>query len=106
MNHIIIAGRVEDDPVRKEVNGSVLCAFRLASGRAGSKGGRVWIDVETWGHLAGTCYQHLTKGRSVIVAGRLTQKQWADPATGERRTRQIVTASDVDFIQEKAQDHQ
>ena len=31
MNHIIIAGRVDSDPVRKEVNDSVVCTFRLAS---------------------------------------------------------------------------
>ena len=97
MNHITIAGRVEEDPVRKEANGSVVCTFRLASGRTGSKTGRLWIDIETWGPLAGVCYQHLRKGRTIIVAGRLTQKQWADTTTGEKRTRLIVTASAVDF---------
>ena len=97
MNHIIIAGRIDTDPVRKEVNDSVVCTFRLASGRSGSKGGRVWIDIEAWGHLAGTCYQHAHKGRQVIVAGRLTQKQWPDPATGEKRSRYLVVATDVEL---------
>ncbi|MGE0138525.1 MAG: single-stranded DNA-binding protein [Ilumatobacteraceae bacterium] len=98
MNHITIAGRVEEDPVRKEANGSVVCTFRLASGRSGSKTGRLWIDIETWGPLAGVCYKHLRKGRRVIVAGRLAQKQWADPASGEKRTRFVVAASEVDFL--------
>ena len=98
MNHITIAGRLVDDPVRKEANGSIVTSFRLASGRSGSKTGRLWIDVDTWGRLAGTCAQHLTKGRHVLVAGRLTQKQWADPATGEKRSRYLVTARDVDFL--------
>lgn len=98
MNHITIAGRVEEDPVRKEINGSVLCTFRIASGRTGSKTGRLWIDVETWGPLAGVCYQHLRKGRNIIVAGRLTQKQWADATTGEKRTRLVVAAGDVDLL--------
>lgn len=97
MNHIVIAGRIDSDPVRKEANGSVVCTFRLASGRTGAKGGRLWIDVETWGHLAGSCYQHATKGRQVIVAGRLTQKQWTD-AAGEKRTRCLVVAADVDCV--------
>jgi single-strand DNA-binding protein len=100
MNHITIAGRVEEDPVRKEANGSVVCSFRIASGRTGSKSGRLWIDVDAWGALAGTCYQHLRKGRTIIVAGRLTQKQWSDPETGERRSRYVVTASQVDFVPE------
>lgn len=106
MNHITITGRVQEDPVRKEANGSVLCTFRLASGRTGSKTGRLWIDIETWGTLAGVCYQHLRKGRTIIVAGRLTQKQWADPASGEKRSRLVVAASEVDFVgsYEKASD--
>ena len=103
MNHITIAGRLDDDPIRKEVNGSVVCSFRIASGRTGSKNGRLWIDVDTWGPLAGTCYQHLRKGRTVLVAGRLTQKQWADPATGERRSRYFVTANDIDFLGDVAE---
>ena len=98
MNHITIAGRLEEDPIRKEISGSVVCSFRIASGRTGSKSGRLWIDIDTWGPLAGTCYQHLRKGRHVLVAGRLTQKQWADPTTGEKRTRFIVTADNVDFL--------
>ena len=98
MNHITIAGRIDGEPVRREVNDSVVCVFRLASGRTGSKSGRLWIDVETWGPLAGRCYQHLRKGRDVLVSGRLVQKQWADPSTGEKRTRVVVGASEVDFL--------
>lgn len=98
MNHVTIAGRVEDEPIRKEANGSVVCTFRLASGRTGSKTGRLWIEIDTWGPLAGTCYQHLRKGRTVLVAGRLTQKQWADAATGQKRYRLSVVATDVDFL--------
>ncbi len=101
MNHITIAGRLVDDPVRKEANGSVVTSFRLASGRTGTKTGRLWIDVDTWGRLAGTCHQHLAKGRYVLVSGRLTQKQWADPATGEKRSRYLITARDVDFVDQR-----
>lgn len=98
MNHITIAGRLVEDPVRKEANGSVVTSFRITSGRSGSKSGRLWIDVDTWGRLAGTCHQHLAKGRHVLVSGRLTQKQWADATTGEKRSRFVVTARDVDFL--------
>ena len=98
MNHITIAGRLVEDPVRKEANGSVVTSFRISSGRSGSKSGRLWIDIDTWGRLAGTCHQHLTKGRQVLVSGRLAQKEWADAATGEKRSRFVVTARDVDFL--------
>ena len=98
MNHITIAGRLVEDPVRKEANGSVVTSFRIASGRSGSKSGLLWIDIDTWERLAGTCHQHLAKGRKVLVSGRLTQKQWADSETGQKRSRYLVTARDVDFL--------
>jgi len=98
VNHITIAGRLVEDPVRKEVNGSVVTSFRIASGRSGVKSGRLWIDVDTWGRLAGTCHQHLTKGRHVLVSGRLAQKEWSDAATGGKRSRYLVTARAVDFL--------
>ena len=98
MNHITIAGRLVEDPVRKEANGSVVTSFRIASGRSGSKSGRLWIDVDTWGRLAGTCHQHLGKGRHVLVSGRLTQKEWANSATGAKHVRYLVTAHEVEFL--------
>ncbi len=98
MNHITIGGRLVEDPVRKEANGSVVTSFRIASGRTGSKSGRLWIDVDTWGRLAGTCHQHLAKGRHVLVSGRLTQMEWTEQRTGEKRTRFLVIARDVDFL--------
>ena len=97
MNQITVAGRIVEDPVRKEANDSVLCTFRVVSGRTGTKTGRLWIDVETWGPLAGTCYQHLNKGRAVLIGGRLVQQQWAD-ASGAKRSRLIVRANVVDFL--------
>lgn len=32
-----VAGRAQENPVRKEANGGVVCTFRLTSGRASSK---------------------------------------------------------------------
>ena len=98
MNHIAIAGRLVEDPVRKEANGSVVTSFRIASGRSGSKSGRLWIDVDTWGRLAGTCHQYLKKGRHVLVSGRLAQKEWADNETGEKRVRFLVSAREIEFL--------
>ncbi len=98
MNHITIAGRLVEDPVRKEANGSVVTSFRIASGRSGSKSGRLWIDVDTWGRLAGTCHQHLAKDRHVLVSGRLVQQEWTGNRAAERRVRYLVSAKDLDFL--------
>ena len=62
MNTITITGRLEGDPVRKETGNSVVTAIRVASGRPNTRGGRLWIDIDTWGRLAGTTTRHATAG--------------------------------------------
>lgn len=96
MTHFLGAGTIASDIVRKETRNGVLTAFRLRSGAKGR--GQVWIDVEAWGHLAGIVHQHGRPDRGVIVAGRLTQKNWHDRDTGEARLRYVITADDIDLL--------
>lgn len=96
MTHFLGAGTITSDIVRKETRNGVLATFRLRSGTKGR--GQVWIDVEAWGHLAGTVHQHGRPDRAVIVAGRLTQKTWHDRETGEARHRYVITANDIDLL--------
>ena len=42
--------------------------------------------------------QYLSKGRRVLVQGRLRQDSWEDKETGKRQSRIEVTASDVTFL--------
>lgn len=96
MTHFLGAGTIASDIVRKETRLGVLATFRLRSGQKGH--GQVWIDVEAWGHLAGTTHQHGHLDRAVIVAGRLTHKTWHDRSTGEARHRYVITAADIDLL--------
>lgn len=96
MTHFLGAGSIASDIVRKETRNGVVATFRLRSGQ--KRRGQVWIDVEAWGHLAGTINQHGTPDRPVIVAGRLTQKTWHDRDTGEARGRYVITANDIDLL--------
>ena len=98
MAFFIATGSISNDVVRKETRNGVLTTFRLETGA--SRGRKLWIDVECWGHLAGTVAHHCRSGRSVNVSGRLTQKTWRDRASGEARERIVVTAHDVDLITE------
>ncbi len=73
-----------------------MATFRLRSGEAGR--GQVWIDIEAWGHLAGTIHQHATPSRLAIVGGRLAQRTWQDHKTGDARSRYVVVANNIDLI--------
>jgi single-strand DNA-binding protein len=93
MNVVVITGYVTADPARKETAKGVVTTFRIGS----DDSPRVWVDVESWGHLAGTCAAHLARGRHVAVAGALGHAQWTDRG-GERRERWFIRANRVTFL--------
>ncbi len=47
-NTVIAAGTVAATPTVREAGSGAVTEFRISSGRAGSKSGRLWIDVEHW----------------------------------------------------------
>lgn len=96
MAFFVGAGTIADDVVRKETRNGVLAIFRLETGAPNNR--RLWIDVEAWGHLAGTIAHHASAGRAVLVSGRLTQKTWRDTQSGQARNRYVVTALDIDLL--------
>lgn len=84
------------DIFRKETRNGVLATFHLRSGPKGR--GQIWIDIEAWGHLAGTIHHYGCLDRVFIVVGRLTHKTWHDGGTGEARHRYVITAADIDLL--------
>ena len=93
MNVVTITGRLVSEPARIETSRGVKATFRLAvDGRP-----RLWIDIDTWGHLAGICATHLTKSRHVAVTGRLECDEWND-RDGQHRNRWHINADRVSFL--------
>lgn len=78
---LVVSGTIETmHPTRPTPRG-VVHAFRLASGRAGSKTGRLWIEVEHWlpndePPLA------VTERRTVTVTGHLDYRPKSETAPG------------------------
>jgi single-strand DNA-binding protein len=93
MNVLTLTGRLDSDPVRRETTHGVVCEFRLVvDGRP-----RLYLTVQTWGHLAGRCAQHLRAGRQVAVVGSLHHEHWIN-RSGERAERWYSKASNVSFL--------
>jgi single-strand DNA-binding protein len=85
---VIIVGNLGRDPeLRYTPQGTPVVNFSVATNRRwtntdGSPGEEtVWFRVTAWRRLAETCAQFLTKGRQVLVEGRLT----VDPESGGPR---------------------
>src|SRR5690606_8784343 len=57
-----------------------------------------FFDVTAWEKLGDLVMQYLSKGRRVLVQGRLRQDSWDDKETGKKRSRVEVTATDVTFL--------
>ena len=89
-------GTISNDIVRRETKNGVVATFRLETGAP--RGRKLWIDIQCWGHLAGTVAQHGRQGRGVAVSGRLASAEWRDRATGRARSRLLVHASHVDLL--------
>jgi single-strand DNA-binding protein len=56
------------------------------------------VDVEVWGKQAEACNRFLVKGAPAFVEGRLRQDRWDDKATGKPRTRLMIRAERVQFL--------
>jgi single-strand DNA-binding protein len=55
-----------------------------------------FFDVVAFGKLAETCGEYLSKGRAVLVDGRLQERRWESKEG--RRSRLEVIASTVEFL--------
>ncbi len=96
-------GNLTRDPeVRQTPNGHSVCSFSLALNRSykGSDGNwqeaTDYVDVVAWGPLGERVAQYVTKGRPVLVNGRLQSRSWEQE--GQKRSKVEVVAQDVTFL--------
>jgi single-strand DNA-binding protein len=100
----IIIGNLGRDPeMRYTPGGKAVTEFSVAVNRKwtsqdGNPGEETtWFRVTCWGKLAETTNQYLTKGRQVMVSGRVKASAWTSQE-GEARATLELTAQDVKFL--------
>lgn len=76
-NQITLVGKVGAEPTSVTFTDSdnKLAKFSIAVAEYSSKVDNpepMWIDIDAWGNLAERVLAHITKGREVIISGRLT----------------------------------
>lgn len=109
-NRIIMMGNLTRDPEHKQLSsGQAVCRLGLASNRqfknkqTGTMVQEVcFVDVDVWGPQAESCRQYLSKGRSVLVEGRLKLDSWQE-ADGTKRSKHSIVADRVTFLAAGAQ---
>lgn len=103
VNQVILMGNLTRDPeLRQTPSGQNVVSFSLALNRAYKDQSGDWkeatdfIDVVAWGPLAERVSQYVTKGRRVLVQGRLQSRSWEQD--GQKRSKVEVLANDVTFL--------
>ena len=99
MNKVILSGRLSQEPEKRvTAGGKTITTFTVAvSRKTGTEEQVDFIPVVTWEQLAETCSAHLTRGRLVLVEGRLQIRNYIT-AAGEKRRLSEVVASAVEFL--------
>ena len=96
---MILLGRLTRDPEqRTTASGKNVVSFSIAVDRQSQDDQADFFNITAWDKLGDLVMQYLSKGRRVLVQGRLRQDSWEDKDTGKRQSRIEVTASDVTFL--------
>ena len=104
LNKVFLMGNLTRDPELRYIpSGSAVANFSLAINRVykdagGEKKEEVsYVKVEVWGKMAEICGEYLTKGRPVLVEGRLKSRSW-ETQDGQKRSALDVVATSVQFM--------
>lgn len=102
-NQVILMGNLTRDPELRQIpSGQSVCSFSLALNRSYKGQDGEWkeatdyVDVVAWGPLGERVAQYVTKGRPVLVSGRLQSRSWEQD--GQKRNKLEVVAQDVTFL--------
>ena len=95
LNHITIMGRLTRDPeLRRTGSGVAVASFTVAVDRDMAPQGQDretdFIDCVAWRQTGEFVSKYFTKGRMIVVSGRLQIRSWQDKDGNNRRTAEVV----------------
>ncbi|HEX6986503.1 MAG TPA: single-stranded DNA-binding protein, partial [Planctomycetaceae bacterium] len=105
-NKVILLGNLTRDPqVRYTPGGTAVAEIGLAVNRTWfdkqsnqKKEETTFVDVTLWGRQAEVAGEYLSKGRAVLIEGRLQLDQWEDKNTGEKRSKLKVVGEEMKMV--------
>lgn len=105
-NKVILMGNLTRDPeVRFTPSGTAVSEVGLAVNRSWfdkqsnqRREETTFVDVTLWGRQAEVAGEYLTKGRGVLIEGRLQLDQWEDKETGQKRSKLRVVGENMTML--------
>ena len=108
-NRVIIAGRLVADPEQRTTgNGTAVASFRVAVNRRPTKNASAdtpqsdFFTVVAWQGTAEFVAKYFRKGSSILVEGRLQERQWTDQQ-GQKRVSVEIVADNVYFVDSRSE---
>ena len=101
-NRVILAGNLVRDPeIRYLPSGLSVTSFGIAVNSRYKQNNELkedvsFFDIVVFGKMGENCAEYLSKGRPVLVEGRLRQRRWE--AEGVKRSKIEVVADGVQFL--------
>ncbi len=101
-NRVILAGNLTRDPeTRFTPAGLAVTGFSIAVNRRYKSNNEVkeevsFFDIVVFGKMGENCAEYLSKGRPVLVEGRLRQRTWE--SDGVKRSKIEIVADNVQFL--------
>ncbi len=105
-NRVILVGNLTRDPeVRYIPSGTAVTDIGLAVNRTwfdkqsnSRKEDVTFVDVTLWGRTAEIAGEYLSKGRPVLIEGRLHMDTWQDKETGQNRSKLKVIGEQMTML--------
>lgn len=102
INKVILMGRLTRDPeLRNTASGTSVCNFTVAVDDGyGENRSTSFINCVAWGKSAEFVSNYFSKGKMIIVIGRIQTRTW-DGQDGRKNYSTEVVASEVSFGESK-----
>lgn len=103
-NRVILAGNLTRDPqLSYTATNTSVCEFGMAINRrwrdkdGNQKEDVCYVDVDAFGRQAETINQYMSKGRAILIEGRLRFRQWTNKE-GQNRSKLSVVVENFTFL--------
>lgn len=103
-NRVILLGNLTRDPETRSTNtGQSVTSFSIAVNETWAKDGErqertSFIECEAWAQRGEVIAKYFSKGRQILVEGRLRQDSWDDKETGKKRSAIRVVVDTFSFV--------
>ena len=112
LNRVFLVGNLVKDPELKDIGSSnKVVNFTIASNRhwtgpEGQKNEEVsFIDCSAYGKRAETIDTYLSKGRKILIEGRIKQEKWTDKDSQKVQSRIRVIVESFQFMDSKKENN-